>query len=654
MKNGIMAQIIKLAGRGLWSWLAVGALFLLVTALVSRPVENLLQDMLSSTSSPFVGESSSVAVVAINEETLKQFAYRSPIDRGFLAKLITDIAKAKPQVIGLDILFDQATEAAKDDALADAIASARKAGVPVVLANAMEEDGLDAAQLAWLNGFAPGAIRGLATLAKDPFDGVVRQVFPGRQGEEGWIPSLAHVMAGFPDEPPDASRKTMIYYRTAGAEPFEFPTYPAHAVAFLPKQWFEGKRVLIGVDLPLDDRHPTPFIIPNGARAGTLPGVVIHAHLVQQLLNSEEMRSLAWPLLLALGSAAAILCWWIAYRPLPILLKPAAITLVLALMWLFAYVSYSRFGIHVPIVEPTFAIAGVAALVTFLAWKRDNDERQFIQRAFAQYVSPAIVDTIVQRPESLKLGGERRGITCVFTDLEGFTSVSESLAPEEVAALLNEYLDRMCNLFVEAGATIDKVVGDAVVGFFGAPMQQDDQAERAVGLALGIDALSQGFRAELSARGMNLGVTRVGVHSGPAIVGNFGGQRFFDYTAIGDTVNTAARLEGANKYFGTRLCVSGAVAEAAQTHNFRPVGDIVLKGKQTSIAALEPVADGAPALEFIEEYRQAYTLLKKKDVAAKLAFEELAARYPDDRLVLFHMSRLSHGEVSADVILGDK
>ncbi|TGS90081.1 adenylate/guanylate cyclase domain-containing protein, partial [bacterium M00.F.Ca.ET.177.01.1.1] len=127
----------------------------------------------------------------------------------------------------------------------------------------------------------------------------------------------------------------------------------------------------------------------------------------------------------------------------------------------------------------------------FLAWRRDANARHFIQNAFSKYVSPAVVAAIVKEPNALHLGGERRDVTCVFTDVEGFTSLSEKLAPEVLAEVLNEYLHGLCELFIEHGATIDKVIGDAVVGFFGAPVAQNDQAEQAVSLARAVQDLAQ-------------------------------------------------------------------------------------------------------------------------------------------------------------------
>ncbi|MCB1427563.1 MAG: adenylate/guanylate cyclase domain-containing protein, partial [Nitratireductor sp.] len=150
------------------------------------------------------------------------------------------------------------------------------------------------------------------------------------------------------------------------------------------------------------------------------------------------------------------------------------------------------------------------------------------------------------------------------------------------------------------------------------------------------------------------GVTRVGIHRGPAIVGNFGGQRFFDYTAIGDTVNTAARLEGANKHIGTRLCVSGPVASSATSFVFRPIGTIFLKGKHEGIEAFEPVSTVAAHPGGEEAYEKAFALMKEGDPAASEAFSLLAETHHEDALIRLQMYRLSHGATSTDIILGEK
>lgn len=628
---------------------------ILVMLLVTRPVENLVRDLMMSAISPFVSPPENIVIVTVNEDTLNPFPYRSPIDRGFLAGLVERIAVARPKAIGIDILFDQATEPEKDAALQQAIAASR---VPVVLASAGHEDGLLASQLDYLAGFAPGTPRGLATLARDPFDGVVRELFAGREGSTGFQPAFASAMAvAGGDLGPAAigtKRRSKVYYRTQNSEPFPIPTYPADTVQVLPEEWFRDKYVLIGVDLALDDRHLTSFIALNGVADGTLPGVVLHAHALAQILTGDRLVPAGFPGAALMFLAGMVLAGWIAWRPLPVLFKPPLIILVLIAMWTVSAVLFSRLGLFVPVVGPSILVAGLSGLVAFLAWKRDREERRFLERAFSQYVSPAVVKTIVANPAMLRLGGERRIITCIFTDLQGFTTLSESLEPEEIARVLNGYLDRICNLFVAHGATIDKVIGDAVVGFFGAPAEQSDHADRAVRLAMAVDSLSEEFRHDMAAVGHSVGITRIGIHSGAAIVGNFGGERFFDYTAIGDTVNTAARLEGANKYVSTRICVSSATVERCHNTQFRPSGTIYLKGKTKGIEAFEPVGEAGAGTCALHEYVAAYGKLHRGGNGAKREFERLARKYPQDRLVAFHRERLEKGEKGTDIILSEK
>jgi adenylate cyclase len=170
---------------------------------------------------------------------------------------------------------------------------------------------------------------------------------------------------------------------------------------------------------------------------------------------------------------------------------------------------------------------------------------------------------------------------------------------------------------------------------------------------MAIDDFSQRFREAQLSHGIKLGVTRVGVHGGPAIVGNFGGERFFDYTAMGDTVNTAARLEGANKYLGTRICVSEAVARATP-QIFRPGGILVVKGRSAGIATFEPLKSGAPETIYLEAYLQAYAAMAANSPDALAAFEGLCAEHPDDRLVAFHRRRLAECQTGAQIVLEGK
>ena len=183
----------------------------------------------------------------------------------------------------------------------------------------------------------------------------------------------------------------------------------------------------------------------------------------------------------------------------------------------------------------------------------EGKDKRFIAGAFARYVSPKVVKQILADPARLALGGERRDVTLFFSDLQGFTSISEGMSPQELVAFLNEYTTLMADVITGPGldGTIDKYIGDSVMAFWGAPLPQPDHARRGLLAALACQERLRPFCDELVARGGPRLVTRIGLNSGTCVVGNMGSRDRFDYTAIGDTVNQASRLEGINKVYGT-------------------------------------------------------------------------------------------------------
>jgi adenylate cyclase len=191
--------------------------------------------------------------------------------------------------------------------------------------------------------------------------------------------------------------------------------------------------------------------------------------------------------------------------------------------------------------------------------------------------------------------------------------------------------------------TVAKIIGDAVQILFNAPGDQPDYATRAINCAHAIDIWAQVFRERWKTRGVNFGATRIGVHAGPALVGNFGGSRFFDYTAYGDTINTAARLEAANKYLGTRICVSAAVADATENFRGRPVGDVMLRGRSEPLRAFEPLTAAVFEASMTQQYSEAFAKLTADDPAAMPAFAALVGQHADDALAGFHLRRLLNG-----------
>lgn len=274
--------------------------------------------------------------------------------------------------------------------------------------------------------------------------------------------------------------------------------------------------------------------------------------------------------------------------------------------------------------------------------------------ALSRYFSPNLAKELSDNPEFLRLGGERKELTFVFTDLADFTPLVEGLEPAVVVPLLNEYLDQMTQIVYRHGGTMEKIVGDAVHAIFGAPMTQPDHASRGVACAMEIDAFAETFRENKNAEGIAWGATRVGVHTGPAIVGNFGGDLFFDYTAHGDAINTAARLEGVNKYLGTRICVSATVVERIPDFTGRPVGTLVLKGKKEGLPVLEPLSREQAGSPATEAYNEAFRKLAENDPGASQAFAALVGQYEEDPLATFHLKRALAGETGVRIAFGEK
>jgi adenylate cyclase len=202
--------------------------------------------------------------------------------------------------------------------------------------------------------------------------------------------------------------------------------------------------------------------------------------------------------------------------------------------------------------------------------------------------------------------------------------------------------------------TIDKVVGDAVHAMFGAPLDQPDHAARGVHCAMDMDRYAESFRAGMREKGVEIGITRIGVNTGVVTVGNFGGDLMFDYTAHGDAINTAARLESANKFFGTRIMVSENTSRLVADFAGRPIGKLVLKGRSSGLQTFEPLSRDDYRSERVQAYLDAYSSIVDGDDSAVKKLRTLAGIYPDDPLTRFHMLRLEAGEHGEVIILAGK
>src|SRR5215469_1339622 len=283
--------------------------------------------------------------------------------------------------------------------------------------------------------------------------------------------------------------------------------------------------------------------------------------------------------------------------------------------------------------------------------KRRQAEAERAYALLSRYFSPNLAERLAADPGAVDLGSQRREITSLFTDIAEFTSMVETLDLEIIAPLLNDYLGGMTDIVFAHGGTVVKIVGDAMHVLFGAPAEQPDHAARAVACALDLDICAETFRTRWAERGIVLGVTRLGLEAGPAIVGNFGGGKYFDYTAYGDTVNTAARLEAANKQLGTRICVGESVASRVAGFKGRPIGDLLLRGRKEPLRAFEPLPGEAYDGATTQAYLGAFARLEAEDPAAMASFAALLGQQADDHLVGFHLRRLLNGASGSQIAL---
>jgi adenylate cyclase len=381
--------------------------------------------------------------------------------------------------------------------------------------------------------------------------------------------------------------------------------------------FFKDKYVFFGFTASgLFDLRPTPM-------SGLYPGVEVNATMLDNLLSGDFMRTLPTLatilVLLLLSAGAGMAVSAVSGAGKSALIYVAALPLA-PLAGLGAYAA--GYWLQVVALELGVALALVGS--SLVSYATEGRQKRYIKGAFKQYLSPAVIDELIAHPERLKLGGERRELSIFFSDMQGFTSVSEALTPEELTALLNDYLSAMTDIIQEEGGTIDKYEGDAIIAFWNAPLDLPDHATRAVRAALRCQVKLAELRPVFKARvGKDL-FMRVGINSGPAVVGNMGSHTRFDYTMLGDAVNLASRLEGINKQYGTYTMISASTLKLApEAYPVRELSRVAVVGRKEPVTVYEPMLP--------EEYAARKGVLDAFDAALRLyyagAFAEAEAAF---------------------------
>ena len=410
----------------------------------------------------------------------------------------------------------------------------------------------------------------------------------------------------------------------------------------VPASELQGRIVLVGTSAQglLDLRF--------GALGGVIPGVEVHAQALEQVLMQQQLVRPGWApavewLAIAIGGVAIGALAMLSGAAL----SAAGFAVLTSLLAIGAWAAFSRFGLLLDPATPCLALGVVFVPTTIVRHLLSERRQRWVRQAFARYVSPNLVDYLVSHPGALELGGRRQRCSFVFADVAGFTTMMETMAPDLAVGVLNDYLDRMIAIAFEHDGTLDRIVGDSVAIVFSAPIEQVDHEARALRCALAMQRFASGYVAQLAGQGITFGETRIGVHTGDVTVGNFGGSTIFDYRALGDPVNTASRLEGANKQLGTHVCVSEATLAGCPDAIVRPIGRLRLVGRRQPVMAYEPIDVDGRGTGPDPAYGAAYELMADADADADaealVAFEDLHQRRPDDTLVRFHLHRLRAG-----------
>ncbi len=610
-----------------------------------------LYDLRATAFAPRVGQDRRIVMVVYNDQTLIDTRKRSPLDRATLARALRTLDGMGAKSIGIDILFDQ-----PQDEDGELLAAFHAMKTPTWLAYAdvaTNADQIIYDQHEFLRQFlgqaktahvAPASIR----LEVDP-DGVARN-WPAPA--PGLPPLLTRSMN---PEPAYRYFDGSIRYRRPvesdrpvfASLPIDLFGDPAVASAFA--EQIRGRHVLIGGDIVDIDQFETPMTPITGR---TMVGLEVHAHMLAQMLDGPPWQRMApWGLwgLAALAVLAAALTalmesrW---YQLLPYLL--AQIILFGGLPLWLAWRGMDTQGL--PAIG--WGLGWIIAYIAIGSAARavGAHQRRFAQSALGKYLPRDIASQIVQEPEKLALHGEKRDIFVVFTDLEGFTKLSHAIPPEMVAQLLNRYLDMLSDVVLAHGGTIDKFVGDAVVAFWGAPIARPDDGMNAARAAYAMWRAGETFRSDLPPGVPPIGKTRVGLHWGEAIVGNFGGEGRIQYTALGDSMNTASRLESANKALDTSVLASREAVERSGLDWWRPMGKVVLRGRATPVEIFEPVPDFPPS--DARHLAEALNGLSTGSITALAAIARLMERHPADSALANLYDRLQRTGKGEAYVLG--
>ncbi len=596
-----------------------------------------------------------VVIVAVDDRSIEVMdkikGFGWPWPREYWGHMVGYFEKCGAKTVAFDVLFDRSSvynSVSDDDAQFGA--KVDEAKIPIVLATIARGDGS-------LWGVAPpikNKVLGAANIAGDE---VIRSYDPAPFGQPS-LAKMALIKSGAtppawadapfrlhyygPHDRGDGTPATFKYIRAASVLAAAVDPKMANEVGVSPEM-FRGKIVLVGtITAGTYDLKSSPM-------SAKYPGVEVHATAIQNMLDGRHVLAVGegWRigLMLLACAAGSILTMLPSRVPVKILGGLAGPALILGVCWLL-FVPGGQVKWLAPAGPLAAAVVGAFVAMGY-SYFTELRQRQFILKAFAQSVSKEVADEIAKDPRKLGLGGQRREMTVMFTDLATFTTLSEAVDVESLASMLQFYLEEMSGVVLGENGTLDKYIGDAIMAFWNAPANQIDHAVRACRAALEMrrrEALIQPRILELAGTEV---YSRFGINSGPMIVGNIGSSYKFAYTVLGDSVNLASRLEGANKMYGTRIILSETTAAIVKDlFAMRQLDLLRVKGKLKPMAVYELMGEGAPdsaMTDLIARYESALAAYRaRRFEEAMEMLEALKRDFPGDGPTATLMARVTY------------
>ena len=508
-----------------------------------------------------------IVILAIDNKSIQAIG-RWPWERSVEARVIDKLGQYSPQAVGVDINFSEVEDEKNDSAFAKSLTVAPFRVVLPVETVTMSDGSVTA--LYPLTRFsAPKNVALGHVVVPLAADGSGRY-FPGTKTIEGReLRPFAEAVSGAA-----GGNYAVNFAGPAGT----FATYSISDFlnGAIPAEALQGKIVLIGATA--GDLHDV-VIVPGGS---VMAGVEWHANIIDNILLNRGYKVAPVALVNGLGLLLAILLLLLFLR----LKVPRALIITVIVLILIPLTSY--IALHSNLLIPYFWNE-VTILATFVGyglfkWYAAEMEKRRLRRTIQGYFSPAVLEMIMKDTSVLSLGGETKEVTVLFSDIRSFTTITESTPPETLTRLLHEYFSEMTEEIMATDGVLDKFIGDAIMAFWGAPIEQPDHADRALAAALGMMNRLAKLQKKWADEGLPFVDIGIGVHTGMVTVGNMGSDKRFDYTVIGDTVNTASRLEGLNKEHKTHIIISEATrAKLKGQVEAKAIGDVLVKGKTVPV-----------------------------------------------------------------------